>query len=57
MMRAFAVGAIAGAGYMLADQFIPSTSGATKSGLLDKVINLAVAGVFGATAIHFLHKR
>jgi len=52
-MKAFAVGAIAGAGYLLSDSFLPTT----KSNTLDKVINLAVAGIVGATAIHFLHKR
>jgi hypothetical protein len=53
MYRAFAVGVIAGAGYVLADNYIPSV----KSTMLDQVINLAVAGVFGAAAIHYLHKR
>jgi len=52
MVRAFAVGAIAGAGYLLADNFVPST----KMSVADKAINLAVAGIFGVAAIHFLHK-
>lgn len=53
MVRAFAVGAIAGVGYMLAESFAPST----KSGVIDKAINLTAAGLAGLAAMHFLHKK
>lgn len=53
MFRAFAVGVIAGGGFLLAQNMIPSV----KSGPADAAIDLAVAGLAGLAAIHFLHKR
>lgn len=53
MMRAFLVGVAAGGGFLLANNFVPHTS----NSMLDTAINLAAAGVVGAVAIHFLHKR
>lgn len=52
MGKAFLVGVAAGGGYLLANNFVPSV----KNTFADIAIDLLVAGVVGAAAIHFLRK-
>lgn len=53
MGKAFLVGVIAGGGFLLANNFVPSV----KNSMADSAIDLAVAGLFGMAAIHFLHRK
>lgn len=53
MGKGLLVGAIAGAGFWAANEFIPTT----KSNMLDQLINVAAAAIVGAGAAHFLMHR